>query len=64
MWPAIATGMSALLEIWRTHANKPEGWVPSAQDWADLGVSVDESTPENEKAAARARLGIPPSPPA
>lgn len=59
----IASGIVAIIngafEIWRIHANKPEGWKPSPDDIANLVASVDAATPEAEKAAARKRLGLP-----
>lgn len=33
---AITQGIAALIEIWRVHANKPMGWEPTAEDWAEL----------------------------
>lgn len=42
------------------HLGKPEGWIPTQQDWDDLANTVDEATPEAVKAAARERLGLPP----
>jgi hypothetical protein len=57
---AIASLLDATIRIWSTHAGKPEGWKPSPQDVADIMADVDASTPENIKAAARVRLGLPP----
>jgi hypothetical protein len=54
----IALGLDALIKLWANHTGKPVDWQPSAQDWADLKAQVDAATPEAEKAAARARLGI------
>ncbi len=36
MNPAIPALVSAALEIWRIHANKPPGWTPSAEDWNEM----------------------------
>lgn len=59
---AIAQGIGGLIEIWRLHANKPEGWTPTAQDWDDM-LLLNDKTAEDYKAEARARLGIlPPVP--
>ena len=33
---AVTQGIAALVEIWRVHANKPAGWEPTAEDWAEL----------------------------
>jgi len=61
MQTAIILGLiNGAFELLRTHLGKPEGWKPSEQDWSDLEASVDAATPEAEKAAARARLGLPP----
>lgn len=63
MDPAIAAIIAAFLnggiEVWRTHANKPADWVPSAQDIADLNNLIDAASPEAVKAAAATRLGVP-----
>jgi hypothetical protein len=56
----IATGINALIQIYANHTGKPEGWKPTPQDLADLLAEVDSATPAAEKAAARARLGLPP----
>jgi len=61
MQTAIILGLiNGAFELLRTHLGKPAGWKPSETDWADLEASVDAATPEAEKAAARARLGLPP----
>lgn len=54
---AISQGVSALIEIWRQHANKPEGWTPTAQDWDDL-LTLNNKTAEDYKREARERLGL------
>lgn len=46
------------IEIWRTHLGKPAGWVPTAQDLADMDAAIDAASPEAVKAAAAERLGI------
>lgn len=54
---AIAQAVAALIEIWRQHAGKPEGWTPNQQDWADL-LTLNEKTAEQYKREAADRLGI------
>jgi len=56
----IAAALSAILQIWASFANKPPGWKPTMEDFNDLLSLVDPATPENEKALARERLGLPP----
>jgi hypothetical protein len=56
----IAKGVGALIDIYANHTGKPEGWKPTQQDLTDLLAEVDSATPAAEKAAARARLGLPP----
>ncbi len=56
----VAKAINALIEIWGRHTGKPPDWRPTAQDLADFLAQVDAASPEAEKAAARARLGIPP----
>jgi len=56
---ALAAVIAGSFELLRNHLNKPPGWKPTMQDIEDLNARVDLATPENEKAAARARLGIP-----
>lgn len=62
MTPALETALVATIsgafELWRIHANKPEGWRPTSRDVDNLMRLVDEATPEAEKEAARKRLGI------
>jgi len=55
---AVTALINATFEIIRTHMNKPEGWKPTVDEWNDLLNLVNLATPENEKAAARVRLGI------
>lgn len=60
MNPAIiAAIIGGGFELLRQYLNKPAGWKPTAQDLADLNAEVDLATPAHEKAAARARLGLP-----
>lgn len=54
----IATLLNTVIQLWANHANKPPGWEPSAQDYADMRSQVDAATPEAMKAAARVRLGL------
>lgn len=56
----IAAIITGGFELMRTHLNKPPGWKPSQDEVDAFLLSVDNATPENEKAAARARLGITP----
>lgn len=55
---AVANGISALLEIWRIHSNKPVGWTPSAGEINDL-LSWADTTSADYKRNAAAKLGIP-----
>ena len=43
------------------HLGKPDGWIPSQEEWDALNQIVRQSTPEVVKAEARERLGIPPA---
>lgn len=54
----IALGIDTLLKLWATHANKPAGWVPTPEDWAQLKSEVLAATPEAELEAAKKRLGL------
>lgn len=56
----IAIALAALFKIWANHAGKPPDWKPTQQEIDDMLVTVDSATPEARKAAARARLGMPP----
>lgn len=56
---AIAATINGAFEIWRIHANKPEGWKPTVEDWNALLAEIDAASPESEKAAARKRLNLP-----
>lgn len=55
----IAAIITGGFELLRTRLGKPEGWKPTPQDVEDFLASVDEATPDHEKAAAAARLGLP-----
>jgi hypothetical protein len=61
--PIILGLIDGAFKLLANHLGKPEGWVPTAQDIADLNAEVDEATPEHERALARERLGIPIPPP-
>ena len=52
-----AQGVVALLEIYRIHASKPEGWTPSETDWAELEAFA-RKTPADIKREAAERLGV------
>jgi len=54
----IALGLDALIRLWATHTNKPAGWTPTAEDWAQLKADVLAATPEAELEAAKKRLGL------
>jgi hypothetical protein len=60
----ISQGISALIELWKNHANKAANWVPSEQEIADL-LALSDKTSEQYKQEAAARLGKqwPPAPP-
>lgn len=58
---AIAAVISLGFELLRQYMNKPPGWIPAPEDIAALNASIDEATPEHEKALARERLGLPPA---
>lgn len=49
----LALGLDALIKIWANHANKPAGWVPTAEDWQSLADEVNAATPDAVDAAAR-----------
>lgn len=55
---ALAAIISGSFELLRNHLNKPPGWKPTPEDVQSFLDSVDAATPEAEKAAARARLGM------
>lgn len=59
----IAQGIVALLEAYRLHTDKPEGWIPSELDWAELEAFAAK-TPEMIKAEAAKRLNVVWPPPA
>ena len=47
-----------MVEAFRLHTGKPEGWKPSSNDWLELEEWAAK-TPEDIKRDARARLGVP-----
>lgn len=49
---AVTQGIAALVEIWRVHANKPAGWEPTAEDWADLRRANAKTAADYEREAA------------
>jgi hypothetical protein len=59
---AIAQGMAALIEIWRTSASKSPEWVPSPAEW-DALLLLNEKSAEQYKEEAAALLGLPWPPP-
>lgn len=54
---ALSQGISALLEAYRLHTGKPQGWYPSDTDWAELEAFAAR-TPEQIKKEAADRLGV------
>ncbi len=56
---AVAGILLGAFEIWANHTGKPEGWIPSAEDWDQFLNEVDMATPEARKALAAKRLGVP-----
>lgn len=54
--PIIMGIIDAGFKLLANHLGKPEGWRPTAQEWADLDAEVAAATPEAVRAAARARL--------
>lgn len=55
---ALSAIIRGALEIWATHANKPEGWKPTQQEWDDM-LALNEKTPEDFYKEAAGRLGVP-----
>ncbi len=53
---AIAQSIVSLVEAFRIHTGKPEGWKPGAEDWHELEQWAAK-TPEDIKREARERLG-------
>lgn len=49
----ISLGLDALIKLWAIHANKPPGWTPSAEDWAELRAQVIADTPEAMRQEAK-----------
>jgi len=56
----LATAIGLLLQLWANHQNKPQGYVPTQEEVQSFVDNVDAATPTARKAAARARLGLPP----
>lgn len=59
---ALGAGIDFLLKLWAHLENKPEGWKPTAEDWAALDAEVAGATPEARYllAVARAKMiGLP-----
>ena len=55
---SLAQGIVSLVEAFRLHTGKPEGWKPSMNDWLEMEEWAAK-TPEDIKREARARLGVP-----
>lgn len=55
---AIKAGSDFLITLWRELENKPAGWTPTPEDWAELDKEVAAATPEARYllAVARAKL--------
>ena len=51
----ISTFVTAALEIWRTHSNKPPGWTPTAEDWEAMRKLNTKSAEDYEREAVAAR---------
>jgi hypothetical protein len=56
---ALAATINGAFELWRIHANKPEGWKPTHDDYLALIAEVDAATKEARLEAARQRLNLP-----
>ena len=56
---ALAATINGAFELWRIHANKPEGWKPTHEDYLALIAEVDAATKDARLEAARARLNLP-----
>ncbi len=56
---AVAGILLGAFEIWARHQGKPEGWVPTQDEWGQFLDEVGLATPEARKALAAKRLGIP-----
>ena len=54
---SIAQGIVSLVEAFRLHTGKPEGWKPSPEDWLELELWAAK-TPEDIKREARERLSL------
>lgn len=46
-------GLDALVKLWANHSGKPQGWKPTAEDWAALESEVLAATPEAVDEEAR-----------
>ena len=55
----LAQGVVSLVEAYRLHTSKPDGWKPSLNDFLELEEWAAK-TPEKIKAEARRRLGVSP----
>lgn len=62
---ALVATINGAFELWRIHANQPEGWKPTHEDYLALLAEVDAATKEARLEAARVRLNLaePQSPP-
>ena len=54
----IAQSIVALVNLYATHTNKPEGWKPTEADWAEIDAWANK-TPDDIKREAAERLGVP-----
>jgi hypothetical protein len=52
---ALKLGIDAIITLWAQHANKPPGWKPTPQDWAELDAEVNAATPEARFVLAKLR---------
>ena len=52
----IGLGLDALIKLWAIETGKPDGWEPTAADWAELRKRNREATPEAVAQAAREHL--------
>ena len=54
----IGLGIDVMLKLWASHANKPAGWIPTPDDWAQLRAAVVAATPDAELELAKERLNV------
>lgn len=54
METAIATVIIAGLKIWAEHKGKPAGWIPTAEDWAELEAATDKTAADYKREATEA----------